>query len=136
MLAAIGALTCGVGWFFGSNSGLAAMITLLIVLTGILYGAEGVRFPYIEVWGAYVATAVSQAALTALVLAGVVPDRSLIPLVVPGHPMWHHAAGHVVLQAIYLAAFLTVAPSIATASLVYRGGRCARGAPAADDEAV
>ncbi|MBI5490380.1 MAG: protein kinase [Deltaproteobacteria bacterium] len=106
LLVAIGMLTAGVGWFFGPNSGLSAMLTLLIVLTGVLYGAEGVRFPYAEAWAAYGATALSQAALTSLVLAGVVPDRSLIPLVVAGHPPWHHVAAHAALQIVYLAAFL------------------------------
>ncbi|MBI5499003.1 MAG: protein kinase [Deltaproteobacteria bacterium] len=106
MLVAIGTLTAGIGWFFGPNSGLAAMLTLLIVLTGVLYGAEGVRFPYAEAWAAYAATALSQAALTMLVLAGALPDRSLLPVVVPGHPPWHHVAAHAALQAVYLAAFL------------------------------
>jgi serine/threonine protein kinase len=98
-LAAFGVLTIPIGWMFGANSASGAVFTLIILLVGVRYSSLGA-------WLFYATTAAGQALVAALVLAGVLGDDSILPLIVPDHPMWHHAIAHGALQLVYLTAFL------------------------------
>lgn len=102
-LGAVGLLAGPSAWFWGPNGPFAAFIVLVLLFAGVL-SEPGVR-GRIGI-AVYVTLAVGQAAPVALVLAGVLDDRSLVPLLLPGHAWWHHAAGHAAIQAMYLAAFL------------------------------
>ena len=104
-LIAMSALTAPVGWVFGLNSSFAAVITLVLVTAGLLGETTNRRQ---VIGGAVVCatTMLGQATMTALVLAGVVPDDSLQVLQPRGHPLWHHVISHASIQAIYLGAFL------------------------------
>ncbi len=97
-LIVFGLCTLPVGWMFGTNAACGALFTLVILLVGVRYSAAGSLAFYLTV-------AVGQAAVTTLVLAGVLPDESILALVVPNHPMWHHAIAHVALQGLYATAF-------------------------------
>jgi hypothetical protein len=92
------------GWFFGTNGPFAGFIAIILLGAGVI--AEPGRRALIGV-SVYVALASSQAAVTALVLTGVLEDRSLVPLFLPNHPVFHHAVGHVAIQLIYATAFLS-----------------------------
>lgn len=105
-LIAMGALAAGPGWFFGPNAGFAAVIALLLALTGILSGSTGSRRPALASWLTYLALACGQAAICTLVLVRVLPDVSLTPVIVGEHHTLEHAAAHVYIQAVYLATFL------------------------------
>jgi predicted Ser/Thr protein kinase len=103
LLALVAALTGPIAWFYGPNGPFAAFLLLVLLMAGVLRepgrrGAIGVAV--------YVTIALSQSALVGLVLAGVLDDRSLVPLRLPGHPDWHHAAGHAAIEAVYLAGFV------------------------------
>ncbi|MGE0395093.1 MAG: protein kinase [Kofleriaceae bacterium] len=97
-LIVFGLCTLPVGWMFGTNAACGALFTLVILLVGVRYSAAGSLAFYLTV-------AVGQAAVTTVVLAGVLPDESILALVVPNHPMWHHAIAHVALQGLYATAF-------------------------------
>jgi hypothetical protein len=92
------------GLFFGPNGPFAGFIAILLLVAGVI--AEPGRRAAIGVL-VYVALASSQAAVVALVLSGALPDRSLVPLFLPDHPLFHHAIGHAAIQLIYLTAFLS-----------------------------
>lgn len=105
-LLTLGLLTGVAGYFFGTGSGFAALIALLLILSGLLSGADEVRLPALNGWLAYLGVAIGQALAFTLVMVGTLPDRSLVIIVIPGHPMWHHAAAHVAIQGVFLAAFV------------------------------
>ncbi len=103
VLALVGLLAGFSASFWGPNGPFAAFVVLVLLFTGVL-SEPGVRG---RIGAAvYVALAIGQAAPVALVLARVIDDRSIVPLLLPGHAAWHHAAGHAAIQAVYLAAFL------------------------------
>ncbi|MEZ4400930.1 MAG: serine/threonine-protein kinase [Kofleriaceae bacterium] len=93
------------GYFFGPDAGFAAVCALLVVAAGLVTGATDARASMVAGWLVYAALAGGQAVVVGLVLAGVIADRSLTVVDIPGHPWWHHAAAHLALQLIYLVAF-------------------------------
>jgi serine/threonine protein kinase len=99
-LAVFGLLTIPVGWMFGSSSASAAVFTLIILLVGVRYSALGATL-------FYATTAGGQAIVATLVLSGNLADDSILPLLVPGHPLWHHAIAHAAIQLVYLTALLS-----------------------------
>ena len=103
-LAAIGLLAAWPGYFFGPNGAFAALILIVLCLVGVLGGGEGGRAAG---WVVYVSLATGQAVVFALVATRALPDVSLAPVIVGTHPMSHHAAAHVFVQALYLAAFVS-----------------------------
>jgi len=91
------------GWFFGPNAGFAAAIALIALLSGLL-SRPG---PYGWSTAAMVALiAAGQATLLLLVLARALPDASLAPVIIAGHPDWQHAAAHAAVQGVFVGAFL------------------------------
>jgi hypothetical protein len=105
-LIAIAAGAAVPGYFVGPNAGFAALGALLVVAGGLVTAATDARASAVAGWWVYGALAGGQAAVVLAVLAGALPDRSLTPIDIPGHPVWHHVAAHVALQAIYLVAFV------------------------------
>jgi len=106
-LVVLGLLTAAPGYFFGPNSGFAAFVALAIILTGSLAGAADVRHPWLTPWLTYLALALGQAVVMALVLLLRLPDESLTRVIIEPHPMWHHAVSHAALQVLFLAAFIS-----------------------------
>ncbi len=91
------------GWFFGPNAGVAAAIALIALLAGLLTRPG----PYGWSTTALVAVlAAGQALVLALVLGRVLPDLSLAPVIIAGHPDWQHAAAHAAVQGVFAGAFL------------------------------
>ena len=103
MLGSVSLLAAFSAAFWGPNGPFAAFVVLVLLFTGVLSepGSRG-RIGTLV----YAALAIGQAVPVVLVLTNATADRSLVPLLLPGHPAWHHAAGHVAIQAMYLAAFL------------------------------
>lgn len=97
-LAAVGVLAAPVGWMFGASSAFSAVFTLAILAVGVRSSAR-------EAAAFYATIAGGQALVAVLVLADVLADASILPLIVPGHPMWHHAIAHVAIQGVYMTAF-------------------------------
>ncbi|HTQ48163.1 MAG TPA: serine/threonine-protein kinase [Polyangiaceae bacterium] len=104
LLIAIGLLTAWPAYFFGPNGWFAALLVTVLCLVGVLgedeHGRTASRFFYL-------ALAAGQAVVFALVATHTIPDVSLAPVIVGSHPMAHHAAAHLFVQGIYLAAFLS-----------------------------
>jgi eukaryotic-like serine/threonine-protein kinase len=101
----VSALVVGAyGYFWGPNTGFAALIALILVLLGVFTG--GVRAARFNSWLVYGALALGQGAVVLLVAADVLPDRSLSPLKQPGHPMWHSLLAHGMIQVLYLGSLL------------------------------
>ncbi len=103
LLATVSLLTAPAALYWGANGPFAALVVLVLLFTGVLSepGARG----RIGV-AVYVSLALAQAIPVALVLSGLAPDHAVVPLLLPGHPFWHHAAGHLSIQAVYLASYL------------------------------
>jgi tRNA A-37 threonylcarbamoyl transferase component Bud32 len=103
LLSMVALLAGASAWFWGPNGPFAAFIVLVLLFAGVLSepGPRGRIGASV-----YVALAIGQALPVALVLTDVIDDRSIVPLLLPGHPAWHHAAGHAAIQAVYLAAYL------------------------------
>ncbi|MFO0686999.1 MAG: protein kinase [Sandaracinus sp.] len=103
LLSLVGLLTAPSALFWGPNGPFAALVVLVLLFTGVLSepGARG----RIGV-AVYVTLAIGQALPVVLVLGGSLPDHSVVPLLLPGHPSWHHAAGHLAIQGAYLASYL------------------------------
>ena len=92
-------------YFIGPNSEFAAVVALYLITSGVLVGdpdRPGVRAG----WLIYAALASGQAALCALILAGALPDRALVPVGPGAEASWVYASGQLFLQMVYLAAFL------------------------------
>jgi hypothetical protein len=104
-LAALGASTGVLAYFFGSHSGFAAVSAVLVMVSGVLSAPSGPRAT--TAWTTFAAIALSQATVFALIAAHVLPDAALTQVLVPGHPLWHHVAAQASLQIVYLAAFVT-----------------------------
>jgi serine/threonine protein kinase len=105
-LVTLGLFTAAPGYFFGPNSGFAAFVALVLVLTGVLAGGTDVRYPALAGWLTWLAMSLGQAAVMALVLLRFLPDDSLTVTIIEPHPMWHHAIAHAALQVIYFASFI------------------------------
>lgn len=89
------------GWLFGPNAGVMAAVALLALLAGLSARRESAR-P-----SALVLAVISggQALVTVLVLLRVLPDLSLSPVIVAGHPDWQHLAAHASAQLVVAGAF-------------------------------
>jgi hypothetical protein len=98
---AMAALTAQAGYFFGPSSAFAAVVALGLVMTGVLSVARRTSG-----WIALAIAAGSQLAIVLLVVTDTIADRSLVPIIVGPHPMWHHVAAHLAIQGIFVAAFL------------------------------
>ncbi len=96
------ACTAPLGWVFGPNAGFEAVVSLLVLLAGLFSRAER---PHRSVL-VYATLAGGQLGVLVLVLALALPDESLAPVLVPGHPLWHHLLAHFATQGVDLAAFL------------------------------
>src|SRR5262249_14751413 len=105
-LVAIALLAAVPSYFFGPNSAFAGVVALALALTGLLAGIDQGRLSRVGGWLLFCATVFGQALCVALVLTDRLPDRSLTPLITGRHPYWHHAAAHVFIVGIYLAAYL------------------------------
>ena len=105
VLAAAG-LNIGPAYFFGPNSAFAAVVILSLICIGLIAGKRDSSTGFTFALVAYGVIAGGQAVLVALILGGLLPDRSLVVVDIPGHPDWHHVAAHVAVQAVYLLAFL------------------------------
>lgn len=92
-------LTAPIGWMFGPSSSFGAVLAIVFILVGLQASRLGG-------WLFYGVAASCQAAVTALVLTGVLADESILGLIVPGHPMWHHWIAHGALQLVYAIAFV------------------------------
>jgi len=92
-------------YFIGPNSEYAAVVALYLITSGVLVGDPD-RRGVAAGWLIYAALASGQAALCALILAGALPDRALVPVGPDAESAWVYASGQVFLQLIYLAAFL------------------------------
>jgi len=104
LLVAVGLLTAWPGYFFGPNGWFAALLAVVLCLVGVLGEGEQGR---VAAWLVYLSLAAGQATVFTLVATQTIPDASLAPVIVGTHPMSHHAAGHVFVQGIYLAAFVS-----------------------------
>jgi hypothetical protein len=103
----MGLLTALPGYFFGPNAGFAGSLVVMLALAGVLAGSTGVRHPALAGWLTYLAIALGQAAVCAAILAHVIPDASLTPVIVGNHATWEHASSHAFIQVVYLAAFIS-----------------------------
>jgi serine/threonine protein kinase len=92
-------------YFIGPNSEFAAVVALYLITSGVLVGDPD-RPGVAAGWLIYAALAAGQAALCALILAGALPDRALVPVGPGAEASWVYASGQLFLQMIYLAAFL------------------------------
>lgn len=102
LLALAAACVAPLGWFFGPNAGAAAAIALLALVVGLLAPtgpAERVSALVLVI------LAGGQALVLGLVLTRALPDASLAPVLVPGHPDWQHAAAHGAAQFVIVGAF-------------------------------
>jgi hypothetical protein len=104
LLAIVGALAGPVGAFFGVNGAWAAVLALALTFGG-LAAARPHRRATVGGLVLYATVAGGQLVVMVLVVTRTIPDASLIPVIVPGHPTWHHVMGHVGLQVVYLGAF-------------------------------
>lgn len=100
-IAVIGLASAGLGWFLGPNGAVAAPMACAIALVALRTGTRSPRLG----WVLYSTLAGGQALVFALVLARVLPDRSLTCVLVPGHPDLHHVFGQVFVQGTYLSSF-------------------------------
>ncbi|MCB9558887.1 MAG: serine/threonine protein kinase [Kofleriaceae bacterium] len=98
------AITLVPTYFFGPHGEFAAVVALLLVLAGM--ALESPNVPPWAGWATYGALAGSELAAFALVMFDVLPDRSLVPVRLPGHPAWHYWAAQLPLQGVYLAAYV------------------------------
>ena len=106
LLAIVGALAGPVGAFFGVNGAWAAVLALALTFAG-LAAARPHRTATLGGWVLYATVAGGQMVVMILVTTYRIADASLMPVIVEGHPMWHHVIAHVGLQGVYLGAFLT-----------------------------
>jgi len=101
---AVAGLTAVPIWFFGPLGSFVAVLALALVLAGL--AAEPPSQPRAVGWAIYGALALAQAVVFALEATGAVADRSLVPVLVPGHPAWHAWMAEAALQGVGLAAFV------------------------------
>jgi hypothetical protein len=106
LLAVVGALAAPVGACFGVNAAWAAVLALALTFAG-LAAARPHRTATFGGWVLYATVAGGQLVVMLLVTTRTIADAALVPVIVPGHPMWHHVISHVGLQGLYLGAFLT-----------------------------
>lgn len=104
LLAIVGALAGPVGAFFGVNGAWAAVLALALTFAG-LAAARPKRRATVGGWVLYATVAGGQLVVMILVVTYTIGDHSLMPVIVTGHPMWHHVLAHAGLQGIYLGAF-------------------------------
>ena len=95
-------LTVPLGWFFGPNGGITAATSLLVLLTGLLSR----RGTSATSWLVFTALCGGELALVLLVVARVLPDLSLAPVLLPGHPDWQYVAAHCATLILNFAGFL------------------------------
>lgn len=105
LLAIVGALAAPVGAFFGVNAAWAAVLALALTFAG-LAAARPHRTATLGGWVLYATVAGGQFVVMVLVTTRTIGDHSLLPVIVGGHPMWHHVLAHVGLQGLYLGAFM------------------------------
>lgn len=97
------ALTIPVGYFFGPNSSYGALLTLILLFTGIVTARADL--PRWAGWLVAGMICLGQLGLVVLTAARVLDDRSLSPLLVE-RAAWSAVCAHLALQSIYAAAFL------------------------------
>ncbi len=102
----IAVLSLAPAHFFGPNSGFAAIVALLLIFVGLLARRDEEPASQIAPLSVFLVIAVGQAVIVGLPIAGVLPDHSLVQVVIPGHLMWHHVIAHVAVQAVYLMSFV------------------------------
>jgi len=105
LLAVVGALAAPVGAFFGVNAAWGAVLALALTFAGLAAAR-----PHLSAtrggWVLYATVAGGQFVVMVLVTSRTIGDHSLLPVIVDGHPMWHHVLAHVGLQGLYLGAFI------------------------------
>ncbi len=102
LLVVASACVAPLGWLFGPNAGVMAAVALLSLLTGLSSRRRGA-------WQSTLVLAViagGQVLVTVLVLLRALPDASLSPVIVPGHPDWQHLAAHASAQLVVAGAFV------------------------------
>ncbi|RMH39676.1 MAG: serine/threonine protein kinase, partial [Deltaproteobacteria bacterium] len=99
--AVVAALCAGPAYLFGLNAGFAAVLAVGLFSNGGFTAAQrNPAAPAIPL-----AVVVSQGALLALIVAGVVPDDGLAPLYpTPDTPRWEPVIAHAMVQGVYLSA--------------------------------
>jgi serine/threonine-protein kinase len=82
VFATIGAATAAPFWFFGPLSGFVGIVGLALILLGMASGPRG-ALPAVTGWLTCAAIAAAYGAVFWLVVAGVLPDRSIEPIGLP-----------------------------------------------------
>jgi predicted Ser/Thr protein kinase len=98
----IAALSAGPAYGFGLHSAFAAIVATF-VFTGRLFRSPGNHLPTVY---AILAVCIPHGAVFALVMAGVLPDTSNLPLQLPGFSAAAAIVHHVAVQAIYIGAYI------------------------------
>jgi serine/threonine-protein kinase len=95
------------GWFFGVFSAFAGVIALLVMAAGSVSGSPHLRWPALSSWTTYAGLALGQALAFYLPFAGIIGDRSLLPVFHHyREPHINQVFAHVAIQVIYLLALL------------------------------
>ena len=101
---ALAVLAMPLGYFYGPNSAFAAILGLLLAITGLLSARQpGLRSRM--GWLVMLVVAAGQLAIVLLVEGGVIDDRSLSPIKRAGQAPWQSIAGHFVATAVFVGGF-------------------------------
>lgn len=101
----IALLGAPLGYFFGPNSAFAAILAILLAMTGLLSARQPGRRAKTG-WVVMIVVCAGQLAVVILVATGVLPDHSLAPVERPEFASWRAVTAHLVITTVFVSAFL------------------------------
>jgi serine/threonine-protein kinase len=103
--AIVGALSVGPALSVGLHSGFASMVAWIVFLGGLFRATQRASGTERR-WLVLVAICTAHGIAFALIHSGVVPDRGNVPVRSAGAPWWDPIVQHVLLQLVYVGAFV------------------------------
>src|SRR5687768_13338236 len=98
-------LAAPLGYFFGPSSAFAAILAILLAMTGLLSARQPGRRAQTG-WLVMIVVCAGQLGVVILVAYGVLPDHSLAPVGRPGFAAWQAVTAHLVITVVFVSAFL------------------------------